>query len=224
MNKRKYSFGFTLIEVMVSLFLSVMVAFFVYTMMISSYSAYNRLSSVSKNANSIRYFITNFSNSIKYCDSIPVEEILSGGELCLSFTRYDKNYNTTIKEKYYFSGGGGFVKSSTASVNLTSVGYHSSALGLLKKDICRLDNSVIESITISNIIRTIYFDWTGTSTSKRMRMMNIGVIYDDVIDGRIDKETGIMQKKADGSTEMLNNDTITKRLFRFCFRTVRVKP
>ena len=57
-----------------------------------------------------------------------------------------------------------------------------------------------------------------------MRMMNIGVIYDDVIDGRIDKETGIMQKKADGSTEMLDNDTITKRLFRFCFRTVRVKP
>ena len=220
MDKKCSKKGFTLIEIMVSLFLSVLVAFFVYTMMISSYTAYRRLSSISKNANSIRYFITNFSNSIKYSETIPVKGTVNG-QTSITFTVYDKNLNTYIKEKYYFvdtAVGGGFVENAGYSVSDATTVPYCSTLGLLKKDICRLDDSVIESIVISNVIRTIYFDWPAAPANYRLRQMNLSVIYDDIIDGKIDKSSGKVSEKADGSTEMLNNDTITRRLFNFCFR------
>lgn len=223
MNKKANKTGFTLIEVMVSLFLSVMVAFFVYTMMISSYTAYRRLSSVSKNANSIRYFITNISNSIKYCDGLPVEETSAVHGKCLVFRRYDQYLNENVKEKYYFSGGLGYlIKSSSCSVNVNTASYYSSSLGLLKKDICRLDDTVIESVTVSNIIRAIYFDWVpatlSTANAERAAKMHLGVIYDDVIDGRVNQSSGKIELKNDGSTEWLNSDTLGRRLFCFCFR------
>ena len=216
MNKNKK--GFTLIEVMVSLFLSVMVAFFVYTMMISSYNSYRRLSSISKNANSIRYFITSFSNSIKYCEKTPEVSTMPDGGKCIIFTRYDKVYNDTIKERYYFSSGGELIQKDTYSVNVAGAPYNSGKLGLFKKDLLRADDTLIETITISNIIRTIYFYCPAPGGTDRLRKMNVSVIYDDVIDGNIDKDSGVMKARADDKTEMKTTDTLTRRLFCFCFR------
>ena len=213
MNKKNYRVGFTLIEVMVSLFLSAMVAFFVYTMMISSYNSYRRISSVSRNANSIRYFVETFGNSIKNCNKLPTFT-----SNILTFERYDKNYNEVIMEKYYFSDGSSFIQSSTASVSVTTSTYHNEILGLLKKDIYRLDGSLIETIIISNIIRTIYFDWPTPSANDRFRKFNFGIIYDDVVDGKINKATGKIEAKIDGMTEILNENTLNRRIYCFCFR------
>lgn len=216
MNMKNYRVGFTLIEVMVSLFLSAMVAFFVYTMMISSYNAYRRISSVSRNANSIRYFIETFSSSIKYCNSVPDFDATNK---VLTFERYDENYKQVVKEKYYFSEGSSFIKSSTASVSVTTSTYHNEILGILKKDIYRMsDDHLLERLTISNIIRTIYIDWPTPSANDRFRKFNFGIIYDDVVDGKINKTTGKIEEKSDGMTEILNENTLNRRIFCFCFR------
>lgn len=217
MNKKNRKIGFTLIEVMVSLFLSVMVAMFVYTMMISSYNAYRRLSSVSKNANSIRYFIESFGNSIKNANRVPVEGVYNGS-VSLTFKRYDSSYNDIIQERYYFSGGSEFIKSSSASVSVTTSTHHSTTLGLLKKDVLSKDGKVLETITISNIIRTVYFNSPAPAGTDRFRKMNLGVIYDDVVDGNVNKTTGKIENRADGMTEMLTNATINRRVYSFDFR------
>ncbi|MCR4662593.1 MAG: prepilin-type N-terminal cleavage/methylation domain-containing protein [Endomicrobiaceae bacterium] len=218
MNKKNRKIGFTLIEVLVSLFLSVMVAVFVYTMMISSYNAYRRLSSVSKNANSIRYFIESFSNSVKYANRVPVESIYSGS-VSLTFKRYDNVVNDIIQERYYFSGGSEFVKSSSASVSVSTANHHCETLGVLKKDILTKDGSkVLETITVSNVIRTVYFNSPTPAPNDRFRKMNIGVIYDDVVDGNVNKTTGKLEKRADGLTEMLSEATLNRRVYTFDFR------
>lgn len=218
MNKKT---GFTLIEVLISLFLSAMVAFFVYTMMISSYNSYRRISSVARNANSIRYFITNISNSIKNSQSVPVKE---GGatNTSLTFTVYDKQYKDIIKEKYYFTDGSEFVESAESSVSVSTNTHHSETLGVLKKDIIK-GGKVVETLTISNVIRTIYFSWTGPSATARHRKMNLGVIYDDIVDGKVNKDTGKIEARADNMTEMLDEGTLTRRLFCFCFRGFHAK-
>jgi len=213
--------GFTLIEVLISLFLSAMVAFFVYTMMISSYDAYRRISSVSRNANSIRYFITNISNSIKNSQVLPVKAG-STGNISLTFTVYDKQYEAVVKEKYYFTDGSEFVENAESSVSISTITHHSETLGVLKKDIIK-DGKVVETLTISNIIRTIYFSWTGPSTVARHRKMNLGVIYDDIVDGRVNKSTGKIEARTDNMTEMLDEGTLTRRLFCFCFRGFHAK-
>lgn len=210
--------GFTLIEVMVALFLSVIVSLFVYTMMISSYNAYNRLSSVSKNANSIRYFIASFSNSIKYATELPTEVFSGGKTSSLTFKRYDKNYNDIIREKYYFENGSEFVRSPQHSISVTTDTYHCETMGVLKKDII-VGGTVVQTIIISNILRSVYYDIPATTAVfNRFRKMNLGVIYDDVVDGKVNKTTGVMENKTNDETEMKTENTINRRLFCFNFR------
>lgn len=213
-SKKKYLiFGFTLMEVMVSLFLSVMVSFSVYTMMISSYNAYNRISSVSKNANSIRFFITTFSNSIEQAYKLP-DEAGGADNKILTFSRYDKKYGKKIEEKYFFEGGSELRKDATNSVSVTTITHHSETLGVLKRETI-VDGKVKEKIIVSNIIRSIYYSITTEASG--FKRMNIGVIYDDVVDGKVNTDTGKMEARADGATEM-SLDTLCRRVFCFRFR------
>lgn len=211
--------GFTLIEVLISLFLSAMVAFFIYTMMISAYNAYRRISSVSRNANSIRYFVTNISNSIKNARAIPIKGTRPDtGATTLTFSVYSKQYKAIVKETYFFEDGSELIENANSSVSVSTNTRHSETMGVLKKEIINSDNQVLETLIISNIIRTIYFSWSGPSAVARHRKMNLGVIYDDVIDGQVNKDTGKLEARADNMTEMLDEGTITRRLFCFCFR------
>jgi Tfp pilus assembly protein PilW len=219
-TKNKNLLGFTLVEMMISLFLSVMVAFFVYTMMISSYNAYNRLSSLSKNANSIRFFLKSIENSIKYSVAFnppgtPANELV--------FERYTTNpVNPTgpkirIRERYYFDTGaasGTIVRDSTNSANgvLSTNSYYKNALGLLKKDVIIVsENRRIETVVISNVIRTIYYFDNNISTTRKYRTFNLGVIYDDVVNGRQNNSGNIVS----GNGTEMSGDTINRR--QFCF-------
>lgn len=211
--------GFTLIEVLISLFLSAMVAFFIYTMMVSAYNAYRRISSVSRNANSIRYFIANISNSIKNAKTIPTIGVHPvTGTTSLTFSVYNKQYKAVVKERYYFDGGSELIESASSSVSVSTDTHHAETMGVLKKDIINSDNQILETLIISNIIRSIYFSWTGPSSVARHRKMNLGVVYDDVIDGQVNLGTGKLEARADNMTEMLDEGTLTRRLFCYCFR------
>ena len=218
--KNKNLFGFTLIEMMISLFLSVMVAFFVYTMMISSYNAYNRLSSLSKNANSIRFFLKSIENSIKYSVSFnpsgtPANELV--------FERFTTNpVNPTgpkirIRERYYFEGGsskGTILRDEDKSKNgvLSTDLYYKNALGLLKKDIIIVaENRKIETVVVSNIIRTIYFFDINANTTRKYKTFYLGVIYDDVVNGQQTLTGNIVS----GNGTEMSGDTINRR--QFCF-------
>lgn len=219
-NKKYKKFGFTLIEVMVSLLLSAMVAFFVYTMLLSSYSGYNRLSFSSKNTSSIKFFTTVFNNSVKYANATPtVEYGTSGTVQALTFNRYDKNYKRMVNEKYYFSDGGEFILDQNLSVSTVTT-HFCKTLGLLKKDII-FDGKVQETIVVSNIIRTIYYYYpTSAPTNfKRYRRMDVCVVYDDVVNAKVNKTTGKIEEKEGNMTQMGdNNSTINRRLFTYAFR------
>lgn len=210
--KNNYS-GFTLIEVLVSLLLSAMVAFFVYTMMLSSYSAYNRFSSTSKNAGSIRYFLTLFSNSIKYTTSKP--QITTGAMI---FKCYDKASNKNVEERYYFDGGGDFVESDKYSLNVSSsAAYPEKELGVLKRQI-KSGTTVLEDSVVSNIVRRIYYYIPAKKATEDYGHMNFCIIYDDVVDGKVDSATGKMQAKSNNMTEMNTTNTITRAAYRYFFR------
>lgn len=212
MKNKKILFGFTLIEVMVSLFLSVMVALAVYTMMISSYTSYSRIASVSKNANNIRYFLTMFSNSIKYANTMT--ETGTSTNQILTFKRYDKAHNKKIEERYYFVDGSELIKSEEYSVKVTTDTHHCETLGLLKRDLI-VNDKIEQTFTISNIIRTIYY-YVKTETDGFKRM-DLGIVYDDIVDGIVNTDTGKIEEKSNGMTEM-SVDTLNRRVFCFKFR------
>lgn len=217
-RKKRKTLGFTLIEVMISLFLSVMVAFFVYTMMISSYSVYRRISSVSKNANSIRFFISSFERSIRYsCDFDEVS--VGSNKYELKFKMYDPSRGVMIFERYYFVGGGSFIRSESKGSTQTGLGgatdYNTGTLGLLKKDIIlAADNRTVETVVISNRVRTVYF-WRTPYVANRYVRLNLGVVYDDVIDASQNSDTG--QIIVTGNTEINTAGTLQKRLYTFRF-------
>ncbi len=218
MRKQDSKKGFTLIEVMVSLFLSVLVAFFVYTMMISSYTAYKRLSSISQNANSIRFFTDTISKSIKYCETVYFDSI--NKRLC--FEVYDIVRREKVREEYYFTTGTGLVEHKAKSKKDNNA-VNSTTLGVFKKDIRRIsDNHLYNTIAVSNVIRTIYFYINNPPANSRfLKTLTLSVIYDDVVGGNVSRAEGatqgVMQAGADGMTEM-DSDTINQRMMVFNIR------
>ena len=215
-RKKRKTLGFTLIEVMISLFLSVMVAFFVYTMMISSYNVYRKLSTVSKNANSIRFFISSIEKSVRYAHGTPTIS-----ETEFRFDTFDGNRNCMITERYFFDGGGTFkenygVSTSTTALAAATDYYRANSgkkLGLLKKEIrIKSDDRVVETVVVSNVIRTIYYSKDEASTLVFKRL-NLGVVYDNVVDGSQDDDGKIV---FGGETEYNTDATIERRLY--CFR------
>ncbi len=207
-TKNKNLLGFTLIEMMISLFLSVMVAFFVYTMMISSYNAYNRLSSLSKNANSIRFFISSINNSAMYAwnfENTTTE---------LRFYRYDKHHRKEVMDKYFFEGGGTLVNDGTRSTTVAGINgaaYNSNLRTLFVKEVW-IGGKIYERVVVSNIIRGIYFSVSGPN---KYRRLNLGVIYDDVVNAKQSESTG----QIISASEMNDvNTTINRRLFCFAIR------
>ena len=68
----KQNEAFTLVEVVVCLIITFIVAFFVYTMMLSSYKSYSKLYDISGQRNDIRYFEKLFRNSIINAEDIKI--------------------------------------------------------------------------------------------------------------------------------------------------------
>ena len=213
-KKKLKLLGFTLIEVMVTLVLSVLVSFFVYTMMMSSYNSFRRLSSVSKNANSIRFFVSSINNSIKNAKAFSC----STSEL--SFTRYDVHRNQLVTERYFFSEGGSIAPNYSKSTNIATLNSQTgSSLGVLKKEVKSSGGTVIETVVVSNVIRAIYYNVTESGV--RYKRLNLGVVYDDIVDGKQNATTGKIENKGTGDTEMATEYTLSRIILCFCSRGIQ---
>lgn len=209
-KKKHVVLGFTLIEVMVTLVLSVMVSFFVYTMMMSSYTAFRRLSSVSKNANSIRFFVSSISNSSRNACKMYV----SGNALC--FDRFDQNRNKYVTESYYFENGGNLTLDATKSTSVATLNSQKgSSLGVLKKKVTS-GGTVLETVVVSNVIRVIYYSFDFD----RYKRLNLGVVYDDIVDGKQNATTGKLEDKGTNTTEMGTDYTLSRIILCFCSRGI----
>ena len=189
---------FTLIEVMVSLFLAAMIAFFVYTMMVYSYEGFNRLTDASKNSDDIRFLISHLRNSLTYAKTVT----FSASELTV--TRYDKNANKNVTETYTFESGGKFVNkpfSNLISYLNTYSDYGNRGL-LFRK----VEN---EKILVSNCVRAVYYDITTPSDiaveGGGFKKVTLGIVYDEVLGGK---------KNTDGSVGNNSIDTTSYELKR----------
>jgi hypothetical protein len=183
--------AFTLVEVMISLFLATMVAFFVYTMMIYSYEGFNRLTDATKNSDNIRFLISSLQNSITYAKSITTN---STG---FTITRYDKNTNSNITETYTFENGGKFVNKAFANLvsNINNYSDYGDSRGLLFKKIGT------EKVLVSNCIRCIYYN--NTKVSNGLRKLTLGIVYDEVLNGRVGNSGAVSNNAANTmSTEL----------------------
>lgn len=204
MHKLYDSKAFTLIEILVAITISGMLAFFVYTMMIYSYQGYSRLNSVSKNSNSFRSLILSLQNSMKYADDVSVvtDKIV--------FERYDKLYNDDVQETYYFNSGNRIMNKSDYVINLSTNLPCTAGRGLLYKDVRIKGSGVLKSrILMSNSIRNIYCKLDKTAPNKYIRL-TLGIMYDDVIDGKIQDDGSIVE----------NNNNMTEvelRIKKLCF-------
>lgn len=165
--------AFTLIEVMVSLFLAAMVAFFIYTMMIYSYEGFNRLTDASKNSDNIRFFISSLQNSLTYAKSMTTNT--SG----FTITRYNNGTNSVITETYTFENGGKFVNKDFSNLvsHINTYTDYGDTRGLLYKTVGN------EKILVSNCIRCIYFN--NTKVTNGLRKLTIGIVYDDILNGKV---------------------------------------
>lgn len=196
--------AFTLIEVMVSLILAAMVAFFVYSMMIYSYEGFARISSASKNSNNIRFFISSLRNSSMYARSIKVESSK------LKFIRYDNNEKAEIEEHYYFTSGGELSNNGTYATSLSLSTPYAETRGLFVKETYK-SGEKIQTVLVANNIRTIYYQIT---TSGSFVKLNLGVIYDEILNAKINDDGSAVQNAQESASFDLK-----MRLFCFTSRS-----
>ena len=94
--------AFTLVELLVSIVLTGIIVFFVYTMVIYSYGGFCKLSSHSRNFDDIKFLISSLRNTVIYA-----EEIRNSDGQSFFCTRYDRYYGSygKIEEEYKFLDG-----------------------------------------------------------------------------------------------------------------------
>ncbi len=201
--------AFTLIEVMVSLFLAAMIAFFVYTMMVYSYEGFNRLTDASKNSDNIRFLISSLRNSLMYANEVTIN---SSG---FTIKRYDKSTNNNITETYTFESGGKFVNKAFSNLisglnTYTDYGDR----GLL----FRKNTTSNEKVLVSNCVRAIYYDVTTPANIGNegggFKKITLGIVYDDILDGK----TGNTGAVGDNAKNMMTAE-IKRKLVSFTCRS-----
>ena len=197
---KKFNSAFTLVEIMISLFLSVIVVFFSYTMMIASYKVYENLANASSTSNDIRFLETMLRNSIMSADDINTSSSY------IECHRYDSNRENSFSYKngiyvqdiYKLSDGKTFVSSKAYSEDPSLVSSPSSTRATLSLEILssELDSSYSSSSviidgdnkrTVLKCVREIYYyENADASTTGTLKEITIGVIYDKVLhDGSV---------------------------------------
>lgn len=90
--------GFTLVEMMIAILLSAIVIFFSYTLTISAYKMFSKISKTSKNYNNIQFFEEVLKKSITEAQSIS----FTPDKKEMRCTRYDKNIGDFVVDVYSF--------------------------------------------------------------------------------------------------------------------------
>ena len=174
--------AFTLVELLVSIILMGIIAFFVYTMVIYSYAGFCKLSSHSRNFDDIKFLISSLRNTV-----ISAEEIRNSGGQSFFCTRYDRYYGFygKIEEEYKFLDGNRLennVYAKTIDLHTIPVSKYPNTRGELYKITYIYDMLGIRRFAfknkISSCIRKIFY-YFDSSTNR----LDMYVIYDDVIGG-----------------------------------------
>ena len=105
--------AFTLVEVMVCIILTAIVAFFIYTMMLSAHKTYFKLFSVSRQKNDIRYFETLIKRSVS---SAQVYE-LNGNQLIFKYYHWN-SASASLKYRVDVYSCGSALKSDATGSNI----------------------------------------------------------------------------------------------------------
>lgn len=173
--------AFTLVELLVSIVLTGIIVFFVYTMVIYSYGGFCKLSSHSRNFDDIKFLISSLRNSV-----ISAEEIINSSGQSFRCTRYDKYYGSygIVIDEYKFLDKNRLERNAYAkAIDLKTIpiNKYPNTRGELYKITYIYDMSGVRfafQSKISSCVRKIfyYFD----SVRNRLDMY---VIYDDVIGG-----------------------------------------
>lgn len=177
--------GFTLIEVMVSLILSAIVIFFIYTMMTVSYTSYSKLFGVSQQKNDTRFFETMIKKSIAnaaYVKMLPSK---------FSFGYYDIYLGIYRLDEYSFTTGS-FTNSLALAVNPpTTEATIPSTNRILKLTVYNAGasytgNTVVRTEIILQNVNALYYHENKTAV---MDNISLGLIYNRVLaDGEVNYE------------------------------------
>jgi len=198
MVKRQKLKAFTLVEVLTATFLSGIVAAFVYIMITASYEYFNRLNSVSRFSNNLRFLTNSLRLSVTNAFYI---NVISSNKLV--FERQD-DYNKDdasdsldlVREEYIFPDGAARFKNSlqySITVDTTTAPFNATR-GMLYKD-TYVDGVFKSRILMANNIRTIFY----TISSNKL---NLGLVYDEVIDGKV-LDDGTVTSKDNGMTSFV---------------------
>lgn len=196
MIRLKNKKAFTLVEMMISLVLSVIVIFFAYTMVVTSHTLYKKMSMGSSDVNDYRFLEDMLKNSIMGADEIIVT---ATGIEC---RRYDVNRTNSfglkngiyVKDIYGLSASKNFVLSVANSADPSIVVTPSATTGVLSLEIYNaLDASYSGSVlitggtakkTILNGVRDVYYSINPDSSAVGTLMeIQIGIIYDKILPG-----------------------------------------
>lgn len=185
MIKVKNKKAFTLIEVIVSIVLSAIVIFFVYTMMTVSYTSYSKLFDVSQQKNNTRFFESMIKKSIE--NAVYVQMLPSK----FSFGYYDENLGFYRLDEYSFTTGA-FTNSAALAFNppTTEASIPSTNRVLVMKvynaGASYTGNTLVRTEVILENVNAIYYyeDKTGI-----MDNISLGLIYNKVLaDGEVNYE------------------------------------
>ncbi len=191
--------AFTLVEVMVCLILTGVVAFFIYTMMLTAHRSYFKLFTVSRQKNDIRYFETLIKNSIWNAQDYTIENnklkfiYYSTYQASIGYridiydcsgvleektpsqinTLLGDKKNSQIKETYSTTG--------SSNIRLTSYRGSSSYGNALASAPAINDEIVMENVN------KIYY--SITKDSSHTPIFNLAIVYNrELDDGEIDYE------------------------------------
>ena len=179
--------AFTLVELLVSIILTGIIAFFVYTMVIYSYGGFCKLSSHSRNFDDIKFLISSLRNTV-----ISAEEIRNSGGQSFFCTRYDKYYDFCgkIEEEYKFLDGNRLennVYAKAIDIKSIPISKYPNTRGELYRITYIYDMSGVRRFVfknkISSCIRQIFYYFDSG-----MNRLDMYVIYDDVIGGVLGKD------------------------------------
>lgn len=180
--------GFTLVELMVAVVLSAIVIFFSYTMTISAYKMFSKVSKTSNNFNSSLFFEEYFTRLFE--DAFVIS--FSGSKI--TARRFDPNIKNgkVVKDDYSFEKKGGsgsiqFIKVNThdyfdSVIDPESIPDNGTADLIVRTPGAGLK---IEDVVLLSNVRAFYYkvntiDAAGAGTN-HLRNITIGVVYDDYI-------------------------------------------
>jgi prepilin-type N-terminal cleavage/methylation domain-containing protein len=174
--------GFTLVEMMVAILLSAIVIFFSYTLTISAYKMFSKVSSTSQKSNSIKFFEEALKKSITEAETVKFE---SNKITC---TRYDMNLNHKVKDTYTLEEGncnfGNLVgKEYDVFPNIIPADkiFKSTKL-FVKTEFVGGGSWSSPKILVLNNVRAFYYRPNKyPSTGSHLDNVTIGIIYDDYV-------------------------------------------